>query len=282
MAKKIALLTALLLCAALLCAGCGGQKEEEAEEPAPVSTPAPVSVSPKGRTVAREEGEEYFPDEKKWAYHFVYAYPWVSGEDYAAAAVNESYRMALDEVRHLVLPMFANEETTSREQTEVRHDFTVKCNDDRLLSILQTRSQTSAGGETLALEGMTFDMSGAYAGEALTLRGCILALLSTEKAEDMTAEKYPQAAKILAGSSDEIGEKLTEKLYPTFRQMQQDGRCRGDVDEEDFAWEFSPAVNFYVSGEGKIVFFFPPSLLAAPSFDVPEFAYTPDEIEALL
>lgn len=275
-------LAALLLIAALILAGCGAKEADTPEDTAPAATFAPVSVSPQGRTVAREEGEEYYPDKDKWVYYFQYAYPRVSGEDYAAAAVNESYQMALEETRHLVLPMLANEETTSREQTRVRHDFSVKCNNDRLLSILQTRRQTAESGETLALEGMTFDLSGAYAGEALTLRGCILALISEEKAEDMTAEKYPQAAKILAGSSDEIGERLASALYPAFLEMQQQGVCRADVEEDDFEWEFSPAANFYVNEDGAVVFFFPPTLLASPSFDVPQFHYTPAEIEAIL
>lgn len=282
MAEKRAALWALLLIAALLLAGCGAREEETPDDPAPTAAFVPVSVSPNGRTVVRETGEEFYPDKEKWAYHFEFAYPRVSGEDYAAAAVNESYQMALEETRHLVLPMLANEETTSREQTRVRHDFIVKCNNDRLLSILQTRGQSAQSGEMLTLEGMTFDMSGAYAGEALTLRGCILALLSDEKAEDMTAEKYPQAAKILAGSSDEIGETIARTLYPAFADMQRDGTCRADVEEDDFEWEFSPATNFYVNENGAVVFFFPPALLASPSLAVPEFPYTPAEIEDIL
>ena len=57
---------------------------------------------------------------------------------------------------------------------------------------------------------------------------------------------------------------------------------RANADRDDYAIAFAPSRDFYVSAEGKIVFFFPPSLLEEPSFDVPEFSFTPAEIEALL
>ena len=72
MAKRLtALFLALLLCAA-------GARAETALE--------------------RNEGEAYFPDEKSWTYHFTYAYPHLTGEDYASLLIDETYAMALDEM----------------------------------------------------------------------------------------------------------------------------------------------------------------------------------------
>ncbi len=284
MAEKRTALLALLLCAAFLCAACGGP-EAPAPTAVPESTPAPapVSVSPSGREVLRREGEAYYPAQDQWRYHFVYAYPIVQGDDYASAAISETYQMALDEVTQLTLPMFAAEESTAGTRSEVRHDFYVTCNNDRLLSIVQTRSQTGAEGAVLAVEPLVFDVSGVYtASTPITLRGCILAGVSAENADDMTAEKYPQAAKILAGSSDSIGERVAEKLYPEFLKLQESGVGRADVAAEDFEWEFSPTTSFYVNEDGCVVFFFPPELLAEPSLDVPAFPFTAAQIEDLL
>ena len=284
MAKKRAALLALLLCAAFICAACGGP-EAPAATPVPEDTPmpAPVSVSPSGRAVIRREGEAYYPSQEDWRYHFVYAYPLVQGEDYASAAINETYQMALDEVTQLTLPMFAGEESTAGTRNEVRHDFYVTCNNDRLLSIVQTRSQTGAEETVLAVEPLVFDVSGVYtASTPITLRGCILAGVSAESADDMTAEKYPQAAKILAGSSDSIGERVAEILYPEFQKLQESGIGRSDVAMEDFEWEFSPTTSFYVNDEGSVVFFFPPALLTQPTFDVPTFSFTAAQIEDML
>lgn len=283
MAKKGWMLTALLLGAAVLCAGCGGPSA-----PAPTPEPTPqimleaVSVSPAGRRVLQMSGELFFPGPEDWKYHFVYAYPQVDGEDYAAAAVNESYQMALGEVTQMMLPMGADRETAAEGQVEMRHDFAVQCNNDRLLSIVLRRSQTGEDGTVLSMESLTFDMSGEYVGEPLTLRGCLLALVSGENPEEMTAEAYPQIARILASSSDSIGEKVTEKLYPEFQRLQESGRCRPDIDRESFTWEFAAAASFFIDGEGRAVFYFSPEMLTEPSFQVPLFRFTPEEIDALL
>ncbi|MBE5787019.1 MAG: hypothetical protein E7324_05710 [Clostridiales bacterium] len=237
MVKKMALLTVLMLALSLPCA------LGEA-------------------VVGRNEGEAYFPSEKNWTYHFTYAYPRLSGEDYASAAVNDTYQMALDEMLQLVLPMFSHEESMIFDgKNEVIHDFTVTCNNGRFLSILQSRSQTMGEGKiNLALEGLVFDMAGEYLGETLTLRGLVM----------------------VGDSSGQIGEAVSAVLYKEFVRLQGEGVCRADIDEEIFHLEFDPTRDFYADEAGNAVFFFPPVLLETLSFDVPTFTYTPQELEALL
>ncbi|MBQ9263654.1 MAG: hypothetical protein IJ189_05520 [Clostridia bacterium] len=290
MVEKRAAGLALLLALALLLGGCGASASPAPTE-APIGTEAPpavaepvVSVSAGGLAVAAQEGEIYFPSEEQWSYHFVYSYPHLLGEDYVSAAINDTYQMALDEMLQLVLPMFANADTMQFDgQNEVSHDFYVTCNNDRLLSIVQNRRQTMGEeGVTLAIEPLTFDVSGEYQGDTLTLRGCILADVGDTPVDEMTVEAYPQAAKLIAGSSESISEAVAQHLYPEFVKLQEAGIARGDVDEEDFLWEFAPAANFYVDEEGRVVFFFPPALLAEPSFDVPTFPFTAAELENLL
>ena len=278
---------ALLLCLALLLTGCGG-----AEKPAPTPEPAPeeeetltvVSDPGGGVRVARKTGEAWFPQEKDWTYHFSYAYPVLLGEDYASAAINDTYQMALDEMLQLMLPMFSQEENMLFDgKNEVRHDFAVTYHSRQLLSVVQYRSQTQgAEGTVLSMEPLTFDLVGAFQGQPLTLRGVILALIADVPANDMTAEAYPQAAALIEGSSDTIAEAVAGEIWPAFRALQQSGEGRADVTEEDFLWECSPASNFFVDSEGRLVFFLPPSLLNAPSFDTPQYLYTPAELEALM
>ena len=83
-------------------------------------------------------------------------------------------------------------------------------------------------------------------------------------------------------SSAQIAEALSPILYEEFQRLQNAGICRKDVTEEDFLWEFSPTQHFYADDNGNAVFYFPPMLLEAPSFDVPVFPYTPDQLAALL
>ena len=212
--------------------------------------------------VGRNEGEAYFPAEENWTYHFTYAYPQLSGEDYASAAINDTYQMALDEMLHLVLPMFAHEKDMLFDgKNEVTHDFVITCNNGRFLSVLQYRTQTKGEeGMMYTMESQVFDVAGEYMGESLTLRGVVM----------------------VGESSAQIGEALSPILYEEFKKLQDAGVCRRDVTEEDFLWEFSPTQHFYADEAGNAVFYFPPMLLEEPSFDVPAFSYTPDQLAALL
>ena len=213
-------------------------------------------------TVERNEGEAYFPSPEDWTYHFTYAYPFLTGDDYASAAINDTYQMALDEMLHLVLPMFAHEEDMLFDgKNEVTHDFSIPCNNGRFLSVLQFRTQTKGEeGMMYTMESQVFDVAGEYLGESLTLRGVVM----------------------VGESSSQISEALSPLLYEEFKKLQDAGICREDITEEDFFWEFSPMQHFYADEMGNAVFYFPPMLLKVPSFDVPVFTYTPDQLAALL
>ena len=237
-------------------------------------------------TVERREGERYYPSEKNWVYHFTYAYPHVGGDDYTAALISDTYEMALDEWAQLVLPMFANSPDMRYDgKNEVTHDFTVVCNNGKVLSILQTRIQTRGeDGPLYALDPLTFDVCGMYAGETLTLRGVTLiqAGVDGEMLEDAEPELYPEIAHIIDGSSDEMADALLPLLYEEFVRLQGSGVIAAHWTREDFEDEFNPAQDFYTDDQGRVVFFFQPTLLASPSFDVPVFPFTPAELDDVL
>ena len=237
-------------------------------------------------TVERKTGEQYYPQEKNWVYHFSYAYPHIAGSDYTSAHINDTYEMALDEWAKLMLPMFANAPDMRYDgKNEVVHDFTVVCNNGRVLSILQTRMQTRGEESPLyALEPLTFDVGGTYAGETLTLRGVTLiqAGVDGDLMEDAEPEAYPDVAHIIDGSSNEMAEALLPVLYERFRQLQESGVIAAHWTRDDFADKFSPTQEFYTDEENRIVFFFPPELLNEPSFDVPVFSFTPAELDKIL
>ena len=295
MAKKwiVGCAAALLLAAAVLAAlrFSGVISPDAGEEPVPEAAEAPVwpeaTRAPSGEIpVVRNEGSRYFPEEKNWVYHFTYAYPRLLGGSYTVAQINDTYQMALDEMTQLVLPMFANAEDMRFDgHNEVSHDFTVACNSDRLLSIVQQRSQTQGEGRVnLSLEAQTFDTAGVYAGDPLTLRGVTLVLAGVDPAtlDDVTAEDAPDYPRIVDGSSVEMGEALLDALYPRFQALQQSGVIRPELTQSDYELEFSPTRDFYVNAQGQVVFFFPPMLMTEPSFDPPVFAFRPSELEAML
>ena len=276
-----ALALAALAFALLYRPGGGG------EEAASASRRTQETVADQGYfTVKRLAGEAYYPDEKNWTYHFTYAYPAVEGDTYTAALINDTYQMALGETKDIALPMFAASPDMQFDgHNEVEHDFSVLCNTERLLSILQRQRQTR--GEqppSLQLEAQTFNVSGDTAGDVMTLRGAalILAGADPEKLEGITAADLPDFPGLVNGSSDEMEEALLPVLYAEFEKLQSAGAVRADADRDDYEIDFIPSRDFYVSAEGKIVFFFPPSLLAEPSFDVPTFSFSPAELEAFI
>ena len=267
--------------------------KEQAPPPSetPLETEAPKALSrasgPEGPiTVLRKEGERFFPEEGNWVYHFSYAYPFLEGEDYTSALINDTYQMALDEMAQLVIPMFANAEDMRFDgKNEVNHDFTVACNNGKVLSILQTKSQTmGAEGVRYSLEAQTFDVDGMYAGETLTLRGVALiqAGVNAEELDDVMASDYPAFARIINGSSDEMALALLPVLYQEFQRMQGEGTVKADCDYAEFQMEFSPARDFYTDQEGNLVFFFPPTLMAEPGLNPPCCPLTPAAINDLL
>ncbi len=236
--------------------------------------------------VERLEGERYFPDEKNWTYHFTYAYPYLVGEDYTCALINDTYQLALNEMVQVVLPMFANApEMRFDGRNEVTHDFRVTCNNGRVLSVLETRTQTMGEeGVRYALEAQVFDVSGMYAGDALTLRGVTLiqAGADADALDALDPAQYPQWANIIGGSSASMAEALRPVLYGEFKKLQETGAARSEVTEEAFLDECLPARDFYTDEKNRLVFFIPPMLLTEPGFDVPVFAFTAEELNALL
>lgn len=286
------LLAAALLLALLFGTGVLSQAARNGNEssgPAETESPAwpDATRAPSGEIpVMRNEGDLYFPDQENWVYHFRYAYPHLLGDSYTVALINDTYQMALDEKKNLELPMFANaEEMRYDGHNEVWRDFSVMCNSDKLLSILEMRRQTQGeGAESLYLEALTFDTSGDYAGNSLTLRGVTLALagIDSENVEDTPEALAARYRGIIDGSSTLMGEKLMPVLYEQFQALQQSGVLLASWTAEDFEQEVLPTQDFYVNGEGQILFFFQPSLMAEPSLDPPVFAFTPDELETLL
>ena len=237
-------------------------------------------------TVERMEGEAFFPNEKNWVYHFIYAYPRLTGDDYTTALINDTYEMALDEMVQLVLPMFANSPDMRYDgKNEISHNFSVTCNNGKLLSILQTKLQTRGEeGAILTLEPLTFDVSGMYAGESLTLRGVTLIQGGVDPTalEDADPGDYPALAHILDGSSGEMAQALLPLLYERFQALQEEGVMAPTLSQQDFEDAFSPENDFYTDENGNLVFFFPPMLMARPAFSSPTFSFSPGELDDLL
>ncbi len=215
-----------------------------------------------GYEVESLEGEDYFPNESEWTYHYVYSWPQLvcGGEDAAAMMVNDTFGMVLDEMRTLALPMFAaSPEMTAAGPVEVKQFYTVTCNTDRLFSVLLVKTEEQGEKRRISVESETFDVGGEYPGETLTLRGVVR----------------------VGESSDQLAEAVLPVLYARFQELQRAGVCRADVTEAEFYDLTVPTLDFYADGEENAVFYLQPSLMTEPDWNVPSFPFTPAELEAL-
>ena len=207
-------------------------------------------------------GVEYYPDAEAWTYCYDYSLPQLETgmADVAAMMINETMVMALDEMRELVLPMFAaSEDMTCNGRVTITQRYQITCNSDRFFSVLITREEKDDRGSFYTLESEVFDVGGEYMGETLTLRGVVM----------------------VGQSSDQLGRAVLPVLYEEFKKLQQEGVCVPDMTEEDFYLSFSPTLDYCCDQEGHALFYFQPALMAKPSLDVPMFTFTPAELQAL-
>lgn len=208
------------------------------------------------------ENTEYYPAEEDWTYCYVYRIPQLETgmTDVGAMMINETLVTVLDEMRELVLPMFAaSEAMTQYGKVTILQDYQVTCNNDRFFSLVITREEQDDRGSFYTLESEVFDVGGEYMGETLTLRGVVM----------------------VGESSDQLGRAVLPVLYEKFVALQKEGVCLSSVTEEEFYQQCSPTLDFYADENGNAVFYLQPALMEVPSFDVPTFTFTPDELSAL-
>ncbi len=208
-------------------------------------------------------GEEWYPSRDNWTYHYVYSCPRIvcGEEDPVGLLINDTLQMILDEMRFLALPMFAESpEMTASGPVTVTEEGRVMCNNGRFFSVLTVKCEEKGSVKTWSLESDTFDVSGDYPGETLTLRGVVM----------------------VGESSEQIAAAVLPELYKAFTRLQEEGVCLPGVGWEEFCLNVIPTLDFYADENGSAVFYFQPALLCEPGEDVPVFAYTPAELEALV
>ena len=220
-----------------------------------------LSASP--YAVENISGEEWYPSEEAWTYHYVYSSPRIvcGDDDPVGLLINDTLQMVLDEMRLLALPMFAESpEMTAQGPVTVTEEGRVMCNNGRFFSVLTVKCEEKGGVKTWSLESDTFDVSGDYPGETLTLRGVVM----------------------VGESSEQISSAVLPVLYEAFKDLQAEGVCLPDMTREEFFETVIPTLDFYADENGSAVFYLQPSLLCEPGADVPVFVFSPAELEALV
>lgn len=209
-----------------------------------------------------QEGEAFFPEGEGWRYRYSYRYPKAAGDSFAAQAVNDYFEAQLYEQLHLVIPMFAHDDTmTADGRQEISDSYEVTRNDGLLFSILLSHRQTMSGAPPYSLHSAVFAASGEYLGETLTLRGvCGVGESSTQLAGLVMQDVWRQiSGRIEAG---------------------EEGWKQG-LSEEQLQAGFYPESQFYAEPGDIVVFYLQPGEFredGQPEF----FRYSYQDLEALL
>ncbi len=207
------------------------------------------------------EGEEWFPDQQEWVYHYTYTVPEIDGEDALAEELNHYFETSISEMTKLVLPMFAVD-MPGEGNNSINDRYEITCNNSDFFSFVLHRSQSSPEQNILSLQSAVFAVSGQYAGESLTLRGL---------------------AREIGDSSSQISGYVLQDVWCQIerRMLQEDESIRPDMSFELLSSEFFPETNFYADESGNITFYLQPGLLGESS-EIAVFTYTPQELENLL
>ena len=238
MKKTVVLLLSVLLF--LPCGLCGAE-----EDALPVCTVKASLLLPE--------------EDPRW--ELDYDYPGLPGEDPVSVQINDYYDTSRTEMTVLMLPMLSNSvETEEGKMNRMTQEYRVTCNNGRFFSVLLLQMTESGGRTVYNLESDTFDVSGEYAGQLLTLRGVVM----------------------VGESTVQLAECLMPVLYERFTALQEEGVIDPDLEQEDFEEIVYPDSHFYTNSDGSVTFYFQPEVMLEPSFDVPCFTFTPDELAALI
>lgn len=190
-----------------------------------------------------------------------YEYPLITSDDAVSVQINDYYDTSRTEMTVLILPMLSNTKDASGESlNRMTQEYHVTCNNGRLFSVLFMQKTEANGQVMYSMESDTFDVSGEYAGQLLTLRGTVM----------------------VGESTVQLVEYLLPVLYDRFVALQEAGVIDPELTQEDFEEIVYPDSHFYLNDDGSVTFYFQPEVMAEPSFDVPCFTFTAAELEALI
>jgi hypothetical protein len=226
----------------------------------PAAAESPVKVQ--GLAVEWIQGEQYYPQDEPWTYHYSYRYPFLTGDGLAQEAINDYFRNALNEMTMLVIPMFAADPIMVGDGgNEISQNYEITCNNDDYFSILLTQAQTVDGEARTTLQSAVFAASGEYTGQSLTLRGLV--------------EVGP--------SSQALGEAVLQDIWEDIKSQMRDvsSGWKSNLSSDILRAEFYPEVHFYADSMANAVFYLQPGQFRQDGRAV-TYTYTPQRLEELL
>ena len=195
-----------------------------------------------------------------------YTYPHFTEDNDVALAVNETFSYLVEDAAAFTLPLIA--ETVPEDghaETVITSEIT--CLNDEFLSVrIITRSDTS-GEPTEVLSAVNFFLQGGREGIATSLPR-VMGILKDDETDEWMLDR--QTAKT---------DKLVRELVWARIEAGEGAEYREDLTYESFEMDFYPEEDFYMDGEGKLVFFIQAGILADEDQGVLLYPFTLEELK---
>ena len=194
-----------------------------------------------------------------------YAYPQIEPVAEEDGIINTYYQEAAEELLQLTAPMMYDEASASigdDVSAYLNINYQVTANTDDFFSILLTQEQFMGVAESQTVQANVFARQGDSAGGLVTLP-YVLGIAQEDEASATAAidTVYRLVWDIIVEQMQTGGVEYFEELT-----------------EENLFTEFYPETDFYLDGEGNLVFYVQPSTIASGASGLITFPFSPAEL----
>lgn len=209
-------------------------------------------------------------DEASAAYVYRYAYPQVAAEDDAALTINEFYAYLVEDAFGFAVPMAVealDPMSDVQAATNIRSEIT--CNNGEYLSVKVTSESLTGAAASYIVSGHTFSLTGEKAGTVTSLPYLLEILEPGETDEWLLDRQTAKADDLVRGLVwDVIQEQMADGAVDYYE----------DLAFEQFAACFYPEEDFYMDGEGNLIFFIQEAYIAPAASGIFYFPFSIEEL----
>lgn len=228
-------------------------------EPLPLSELSGVYCYPEGA------------DEASAQYIYRYTYPQIAAEDNVALTINEFYAYLVDDAFGFAIPMAVEAlDPAAPMQAATNITSEITCNNGEYLSVKVISESLTGAAVSQVVSGHTFSLTGGKAGTVTSLP-YLLGILEPDETDEWLLDR--QTAK-----ADEL---VRELVWDVIQEQlaSADMDYYDDLTFDQFAACFYPEEDFYMDGEGNLVFFVQESVIAPAASGVFYFPFSIEELQ---
>lgn len=204
------------------------------------------------------------------AYVYRYSYPHVAGDGEVAGTINETYAYLVEDALAFTVPITAETLESTDVQAYTNVVSQVTCLNDAYLSVLIVTESFLGASSMEVYAGHTFALTGERAGIATSLPR-LLGLLDDKETDEWLLDR--QTAK------------ANDLVWGLVWSIMEEQRAAGDVNfDPDLTYDmltqdFYPEEDFYLDGDGNLVFFIQAATVASAADGVLTYPFSLEELK---